>query len=262
MRDSLHNNFDQEDDELEQEPIQSTMFKPNNVLKKSSKNQNEHEKIPSSISSAFDQIGLYPNFLVGAAISPAIIPVDYYNEPSSTTKKPKSSKTSNRKPSGGKKRPKESERQVGPTSYTPTAQHNIGTHSNSIYSPNQFPSNNLAAYFNYLNTYSPNQNYQQHPNINGPPQYNGYLQQFSQPYGQTFDFFNNPFSNAYGPSHFNQGNQPNNGPNSFINSPFNGFNPSANGHISSQFMDKHIEVNERSEETEDEETPMWTPPRL
>lgn len=95
----------------------------------------------------------------------------------------------------------------------------------SIYSPKEEPPKGQAAYFNYLNTYKPNV-----PNFNGEHQYIVLNNDFDTEYAPSqSNQFNGPFNipNSDQFEHFHHGNQqnlPNNGQNSFVNSPFSGIN--------------------------------------
>lgn len=228
----------------------------------------------------------YPNFIspnvapYTLAISPAIFPAYYYDptqtEPPKINKTKPSKKKSPSKTNGSKKPPKDSDRQVSVSHITitpassnqPIVQQSHYSSkkesiSNLMYSPEQIPTDFLAAYFNYLNTYKPNQNYQNQPNFNSANQYdnqyNGYSPQYTQPVqnyqnipsfngansysnqhpiGQINQFnpYNNPFNvqNSYGIPNNNQGNPnyntPNNGQNTFENS-----SPSFNANLPPQF---------------------------
>lgn len=217
----------------------------------------------------------YPNFInpnvapYTLAISPAIFPAYYYDttqtEPPKPNKTKPSKKKSPSKTNSSKKTLKDSDRQVSVSHITitpassnqPTVQQSHYSSkkesiSNLMYSPEQNPTDFLAAYFNYLNTYKPNQNYpnqnyQNHPNFNSANQYdnqyNGYSPQYSQPnintpvqnyqnipsynganlYGNQnpigqinqFNPYNSPFNgqNSYGIPNNNQGNPNYNTPN-------------------------------------------------
>lgn len=222
--------------------------------------------------------------LVGAAISPAIIPFGYYQIPtssSSTSSKPskKKSSSSNRQGASSSKKPSSSSlpeavRQVTPHGTVQTAtpippafiqSPNMQYISNGkqhptvkpsikekpskiVYSPNQIPSMDQQAYFNYLNTYTPNNQY----NPNQPQFNNGvnnFPQRFIQPNEQfnQFNSFNSPFSGSQNGltsqsnPNFNITLQPGQMIfNPFANQypPFNGLNPGPafNGNVPQQFF--------------------------
>lgn len=189
-----------------------------------------------------------PFTLVGAAISPAIIPVSYYSGQNQEIQKPaKKKKPSNKSgSSSSKKPPKDTDRQVNIAHITisPATPHPHvvkQVSSNPSYSPNQIAANEQAAYFNYLNTYSPNQNY---PNqaFNGGANHYGFLSQYPQSNGQSNQFnpYNNPLGaqNAYGFQNQGAPNFPYT-PNALLNpyTPFNGY-PSFpfNGNIPPQHI--------------------------
>lgn len=200
--------------------------------------------------------------LIGAAISPAIIPFGYYGN-QEAQKPAKKKKPSIKSGSSSKKSSKDADRQVNISHITisPATPH-ASNHGQSLkkqeflanpsYSPNQIASNEQAAYFNYLNTYSPNQNY---PNQYNPDQYNpnqyfpnqafdgtnqyGFSQQYPQSNGLQFKPLNN--QNPYGFQ--NQGapvyNTPINAHSLFSPyTPFNGYNPSIlmNGNVPQQYF--------------------------
>lgn len=251
--------------------------------KKPSKHQNEDEKYSSSKPTNGNQLPFYqypngvPSFttLVGAAISPAIIPVSNFypdpvsyaetSNPNKSSKKKQSSKR--QKVSSSKKPPKESDRQSNNVPYSSNSYYSTG---NNII-PMKKDKPQTPVYLNFLNTYTPDQNYQNVPNFNGV---NSYENQFIQPNGQfnQFNPFNSPFSGiqtTYGSKpNQNQGNnspsynKPSNGQNSFTNSPFSGgyINPSFNGNLPVQLISNvkpsnsytTPKPNDKSEETEEE----------
>lgn len=269
-------------DSVEKEPTKPMVNRPADT-KKPSKHQNEDEKYSSSKPSYGNQLPFYqyPNgvapftTLIGAAISPAIIPVsNFYPDLGSYVETSNSNKTSKKKQSNkrqkvssSKKAPKESNRQSNYVPYSTSSYYSPD--NNIIPMKNDKPS--TPVYLNFLNTYSPDQNYQNVPNFNGV---NSYDNQFNQPNGQfnQFNPFNSPFSgiqNSYGNKpNQNQGNnspsynKPSNGQNSFTNSPFSGsyINPSFNGNLPAKLIANAKpstsystpKPNDKSEETEEE----------
>lgn len=202
---------------------------------------------------------------VGAAISPAIIPFSYYPmppqsfEPSSSMSnmmsKPSKKKQTNIHQSS-KKPSKVSDKTTIPyisislapnpsfraSSFVP----NNGKLMKSEYSLNKAPTPDLAAYFNFLNTYNPNeQNQNQNQNRPNSNNDNGMTSQIVQPPAQyNFNPFTSPFSSQYNnnerPHYMNsQLNRPSYVQNSFANpnleSPYSGSIPSFGGNIPVQF---------------------------
>lgn len=243
--------------------------------------------------------------LVGAAISPAIIPFGYYSIPntsgSTSNKSTKKKSSSNRQSANNsKKPPQESVRQETPhgtmqtatphpqkqSTEKPNMQFDLNgnpimkeTPTKTVFSPNQIPSKDQAAYFNYLNTYTPSQFELNQPNFNGA---NNFAPQFIPPNAQQ-NYFNlnnqTPFSGQNGMSNqnspsFNTPLDTGNKQNAFTNpySAFNRYNPvpSFNGNISPQFFmnpsnqgfpGNSFTINESFDES-DEEIPTMRKPRL
>lgn len=237
--------------------------------------------------------------LVSAAIAPSIVPFTYYpisapafNSIPTMMNKPSKKKSSDnhQNTQNSKKASKEPEKHAIPfisiaVSPHPKSQkinlqrglisaNNINP-SKSMYSLNQMPPANQAAYFNYLNTYTPDQsNFNNQDNI--PSQFPKPVEQFNQ-YTSPFT---SPFSSQYPngnpsgrPQQFHSElNLPMNGQNSFtnsnLNSPFSGFMPLA-GNIPAHFYgniqnaasnSKPSEYNDDSEES-DEDTLIAREPR-
>lgn len=243
-------------------------------IKKPSTHQNEEGQYSNTMPNYGNQYPLfqYPNgfgpfaTVVGAAIAPAIVPVSNYYPPiypetSNSTKSSKKKHSSSRK-SSSKKSPKESDRKLNVVSHWPSSQLNSG--NNNLPLKKDLPSN--PVYFNFLNTYTPDQNYV--PSFNGANLYD------NQPFGpfNQFNSFNGRFiQSSYGTQpNSKQGNnginfnRASNGQNSFTKSPFNGYdNPSFvfNGNLSGQFIQPNgkstssyatPKPNDKSEETEEE----------
>lgn len=183
------------------------------------------------------------NALVGAAVAPGIVPLTYFPIPPNSFEsvptilnKPSKKKSGEHQGAQSTKKPERSaipfiSISVSPHQKTPNSQFqrdlissNIENPLKSIYSPNQVPPANQAAYFSYLNTYSPN-----FYNENGFPSQN--VQPIKHP--NQFNPFNTPFSSKYPNGVQQQSNSelnlPNNVQNSFANqnpnsnSPFSGF---------------------------------------
>lgn len=197
---------------------------------------------------------------IGAALSPAILPFSYYPMPApnidpipsipNMMSKPSKKKQSNsfqssKRPSHGSDKttvPYISISLAPNPSYRDSGLVPNGKLLKSEYSLNKAPTPDLAAYFNFLNTYNPNEQNHNQPNSNKD---NGMSSQIVQPPTQyNFNPYTSPFSSQFnynGKPHqtSSQMNRPSNVQNSFANpnieSPYSNSHSSFIGNIPVQF---------------------------
>lgn len=183
--------------------------KPNSVpVNKPSKHQNEESK-PTYGNQYPNGIGPFTT-LVGAAIAPAIIPLEHYPDPSSYPENSKPNKSSTKKHSShrhrgsnSKKSSKDSEWQ----SYSSDSYYN----SNKINVRKDKPAN--PVYFDFLNTHTSSQNYPNLPDFKDVFDY-----EYTRANGQ----FNERKSHR---AHNSGSSKKSKGGDSYKRSQFNGYNP-------------------------------------
>lgn len=185
-------------------------------------------------------------------VAPGIIPLGYYPIPPTgfdsmptMLNKPSKKKTGDHQGTQNSKKPEKTgipfiSISVSPHQKMPNSNlqrdltsTNIEDSVKSIYSQNQVQAANQAAYFNYLNTYSPNFNNENEfssQNVR-PIKHSNQLNPFTSP------FSSNHFTNGMQQQSNSQMNLPNNVQNSFTNpnSPFSSFNPPPLGNLPPQF---------------------------